>query len=216
MLFADGIFLRFQKASPHVIIGKRFFDLLRPFWVKHMREQNVCCCLYHVKFQELLQGLNYMRLRSGIHFACTCTCDCDEVCTAPTADGIGCHGKTMMYSGTTALWEFVVCPKGELDQWHSGDCLYGDCENCGADFLPVCPIEEAGSSPLKVSWKRYEMKEIVMKKGLQRKKLCLTYKTTSFVEFLEYLKPKLQGFIKHNFVAKWCGSPNKQNGGLEY
>ena len=47
------------------------------------------------------------------------------------------------------------------------------------------------------------MKEIVTKKGLERKKLCLSYKTTSSAAFLEYLKPKLQGFIKHNFVARW-------------
>ena len=127
-------FLRFQKASPQVIIGKRSFDLLLPFWVKRMKERNVCCCIYHVEFQELLQGLNNMRLRCGIHFACTCTYDCDEVCAAPTADGIGCHGKTMTYPGTTALWESVVCPKGEFDQWHSRDCLYGDCENCGASY----------------------------------------------------------------------------------
>ena len=96
-------FLRFQKASQCVIIGKRSFDLLRPFWMKPMRERNVCCYIYHVEFQELLQGLNYMRLRSRIHFGGTCTCDCDEVCTAPSSNGTGCHSKTMTYSGTMAL-----------------------------------------------------------------------------------------------------------------
>ena len=113
-----------SKASQHVTIGKRSFDLLRPFWVKCMKERNVFCCIYHVEFQELLQGLNYMRLQSGIHFVGTCTtCNCHEVCTAPSSNGTGCHGKTMTYSGTTALWESVVCPKDEFDQWHSRDCL---------------------------------------------------------------------------------------------
>jgi len=144
-------FLQFQKASPQVIIGKRSFDLLHSFWVKCMKERNIYYCIYYVEFQELLQGLNYMRLWSGIHFACTYTCDCDEVCAAPIADGIGCHGKTMMYPETTALWESVVCPKGEFNQWHSRDCLYGDCENYGVDYLPVCSIEEDGSSSLIVS-----------------------------------------------------------------
>ena len=96
-----------------------------------------------------------------------------------------------------------MCPKGEFEEWHSRDCLYGECENCGVDYLPVCPVEEDGSSSLMVNWKRYEMKEIITKKGLQRKKLCLTYKTTSSAEFLDYLKPKLQFFIQHNFVARW-------------
>ena len=196
-------FLRFQVAFPAVIVGKRSFDLLQPFWIKRMKERNVCCCIYHVEFQELLQGLNYLRLRSGIHSNGSCTCDCDEVCVPPTATGAGCHGKLLTYPGTTALWESIVCPKGEFEEWHSRDCLYGECENCGVDYLPVCPVEEDGSSSLMVNWKRYEMKEIITKKGLQRKKLCLTYKTTSSAEFLDYLKPKLQFFIQHNFVARW-------------
>ena len=91
-------FLRFQKASQHVIIGKRSFDLLRPFWMKCMKERNVCCYIYHIEFQELLQGLNYMRLRSGIHFVGTCTCNCNEVFMAPSSNGIGCHGKNPVFN----------------------------------------------------------------------------------------------------------------------
>ena len=62
LLFADGILLEVQAAFPAVIVGKRSCDLLQPFWVKRMKERNVCCCIYHVEFQELLQGLNYLRL----------------------------------------------------------------------------------------------------------------------------------------------------------
>jgi hypothetical protein len=39
--------------------------------------------------------------------------------------------------------------------------------------------------------------------GKALKKLNLVYKTTSSNEFIDYMKPKLQHFIKHNFVAKW-------------
>jgi hypothetical protein len=39
------------------------------------------------------------------------------------------------------------------------------------------------------------------------KKLTLVYKTTTSDEFIDYLKPKLQHFVKHNFVAWW---ENKQ------
>jgi hypothetical protein len=31
----------------------------------------------------------------------------------------------------------------------------------------------------------------------------LVYKTTSLEEFIDYLKPKLQHFVRHNFVAWW-------------
>jgi hypothetical protein len=34
--------LRFQKAHPNVMIGKRLFDSLQPFWVKQMKEWNAC------------------------------------------------------------------------------------------------------------------------------------------------------------------------------
>jgi hypothetical protein len=37
----DGGFLHLQKANPLVIIDKKAFDALRPFWVKQMKEQNV-------------------------------------------------------------------------------------------------------------------------------------------------------------------------------
>jgi hypothetical protein len=35
------------------------------------------------------------------------------------------------------------------------------------------------------------------------KKLTLVYKKTSSVEFVDYLKPKLQNFVRHNFVSRW-------------
>jgi hypothetical protein len=35
------------------------------------------------------------------------------------------------------------------------------------------------------------------------KKLTLLYKTRSVDEFIDYMKPKLQHFVRHNFVARW-------------
>jgi hypothetical protein len=34
------------------------------------------------------------------------------------------------------------------------------------------------------------------------KKLTLIYKKTSSDEFVDYSKPKLQNFVRHNFVSK--------------
>lgn len=130
-----GFVLRFQAARHDLIIRKRSFDLLQAFWVKRMKEQNVCCCIYHVEFDDLFQGLNYLRLQFGFHAKGICNCNCNEVCTPPTSTGIGCHGKFLTYIGTTALWESVVCPKGEFQEWHSRDCLYGECQNCGVDYF---------------------------------------------------------------------------------
>jgi hypothetical protein len=53
-------FLHFQKAHPMLIIGKQSFDYLHPFWVKIMKEHNVCCYIYHVEMEELKMGFNFM------------------------------------------------------------------------------------------------------------------------------------------------------------
>jgi hypothetical protein len=49
------------------------------------------CCIYHVE--------NFEKAR--IHHK-------HEVC-AP------CE---VLYKGTTSLWEFIVCPKSEFDEWY--------------------------------------------------------------------------------------------------
>jgi hypothetical protein len=39
--------------------------------------------------------------------------------------------------------------------------------------------------------------------GKALKKLTLVYKTISLDEFIDYMKPKLQHFVKHNFMPRW-------------
>jgi len=41
------------------------------------------------------------------------------------------------------------------------------------------------------------------KVGKASKKLTLVYKNISSDEFIDYMKPKLQHFVRHNFMAKW-------------
>jgi hypothetical protein len=54
-----------------------------------------------------------------------------------------------------------------------------------------------------ISWKCFFLKTIVTKKGEEKKKLKLVYKSTSSIELITYLKPKLQYFVHHNFVSRW-------------
>jgi hypothetical protein len=69
--------------------------------------------------------------------------------------------------------------------------------------LAICPIEENGSSSSLISWKHFSMETIVIKKDEERKKLKLIYKSTKSNELIEYLKPKLQYFVCHNFITRW-------------
>lgn len=46
--------------------------------------------------------------------------------------------------GMTCLWEYVVCSKGDFDEWHKKECLYGNCLNCGGQKLYLCLEEKNG------------------------------------------------------------------------
>jgi hypothetical protein len=52
------------------------------------------------------------------------------------------HAKfNQMYKGITQLWEAMVCPKNEFDEWQKRKCLFGNCSRCGVETLPLCPHE---------------------------------------------------------------------------
>jgi hypothetical protein len=59
------------------------------------------------------------------------------------------------------------------------------------DILPVCLVEEEGSSSAMVKWKHFSMENIIIRGGEERKKLKLFYKSIISSELIQYLKPKL-------------------------
>jgi hypothetical protein len=71
------------------------------------------------------------------------------------------------------------------------------------DNLPICHVEEEGCPNILVSWTYYSTKKILTKKGEEKKKLILFYKSSSSAKLINYLKPKLQYFMRHNFVSWW-------------
>jgi hypothetical protein len=110
--------------------------------VIRLKEKNVCCCIYHVKMEELRIGFNHLRLRSSLHSQ---SCDCSyEVCR-PDEDGeCKCTAPCLTYAGTTELQEAILCPREEFSEWHAQACLFGECDQCGVDLLPLCTYEENG------------------------------------------------------------------------
>jgi hypothetical protein len=88
-----------------VIIGKRAFDSMRPFWIKKMKDRNVCYCIHHVEIEELRVDFNFMRKLSSIHASDTCNCDCEEVCGG--RDGCGCKEHFLTFPGTTSMMESI-------------------------------------------------------------------------------------------------------------
>jgi hypothetical protein len=80
--------------------------------------------------------------------------------------------------------------------------LYGNCLACGVGKLPFF-LELNGIDECPIQWRRYVLEETLSKNGKPLNNLTLVYKNTSSNEFIEYLKPKLQLFVKQNFVARW-------------
>jgi len=112
-----------------------------------------------------------------------------------------CVTFSQFYKGITNLWETIVCPKGELVEWHNKDCLYGQCSSCGIQKFFLFPTKLASMGSNLVEWKQFALEETKIRNGKVLKKLSLVYKKITSNEMLDYLKLKLQHFVKHNFVA---------------
>ncbi len=147
---------------------------------------------YHMELDELRMGLNNLQGQTN-HYS--------KVRNQHEYEACACC--KMFYKGTTSLWEYVVCPKVEFDEWHKKECLYGDCVTCGVEKLFFYLEELNGVDDRLVKWRCYAIEETRSRNGKTLKKLTLVYKKMSSYEFFEYLKPKLQHFVKHNCVTRW-------------
>jgi hypothetical protein len=93
--------------------------------------------------------------------------------------------------------------KGEFEEWYKKKCLYGDWRTCGIKKLGFCPNELNGINEQLIEWTHHTLEKTTTKNGKFLKKLNLVFKKTTLDEFIDYLKPKLQHSVRHNFVARW-------------
>ncbi len=64
-----------------------------------------------------------------------------------------------------------------------------------------------GNARYKLSWKCFETRVVGQTNdGQPKKQIKEVFKETLAKDFLAYLKPNLQNFIKHNFVVRWQDS----------
>jgi hypothetical protein len=67
----------------------------------------------------------------------------------------------------------------------------------------LCPTKLVGMGSNLVEWKQFALEETKARNGKVLKILNLVYKKITLDELLDYLKLKLQHFVKHNFVVQW-------------
>jgi hypothetical protein len=108
------------------------------------------------------------------------------------------------------MWEAIESCKGEYEKWHKCNCLFGDYPSCGVHKLSLCLEGIIGSHFNVIQWDLFALETTMAKNGQPLKKLTLVYKSTTSYEFIQYLQPKLQPFVKHNFVARWEDKHFKQ------
>jgi hypothetical protein len=56
-------FQRYKEAHLEEAVQQRAFLKLQPYFVKSMKDKNVCCCVYHVEVQLFKDAVNRMRDR---------------------------------------------------------------------------------------------------------------------------------------------------------
>jgi hypothetical protein len=78
----------------------------------------------------------------------------------------------------------------------------GDCDICSVETLSFY-IEKYHSIEI-VSWKciGYEVVGIT-NEGKEKKAPKMHWKNSATVDFIKYLKPKLQYFVFHNYITSW-------------
>jgi hypothetical protein len=74
---------------------------------------------------------------------------------------------------------------------------------CGVQKLSFYPKELAGTLSAVIEWHFFALETMMSRNGQSFKRLTLVYKSTTSYEFIDYLKPKLQHFVKHNFITRW-------------
>ena len=180
-------------------IGLCSFEVLKPWFVRRMKEFNTYCCRDHVQTCELKDGFNAMR-RGSVHKNCQCPC---QLCR-PEPGVQQCMAAHATFTGVTALCETVLCPKDKAEEYHNLGCIQGSCELCGVSTLRICPQELSMSSDAVVSWRRFE-KVFVGRgdDGGDQHALRLEYKMTPPANLITGLKTCLERFLIHNFEAKW-------------
>src|ERR1700738_2859906 len=89
----------FKDKYPDTKCKLTVFQVLKPWWVRRLKNWNTCCCKYHQELSLLLVGFNDMRIElHGID----CLCGCALVCCTSLGDST-CNGTSNVYGRMTQL-----------------------------------------------------------------------------------------------------------------
>ncbi|GAQ89961.1 hypothetical protein KFL_005820050 [Klebsormidium nitens] len=199
------LYQKFQEDHPEVKIGERSFEVLKPWFVRKLKDRNVCCCKYDVEMRYLLDALR--RVRMTRHEQCKCGCN---LCRPSPAD-MSCQIHKKDYNSVSAFCEELMCPKPEGSDKHKPECISGKCGLCGFERkFATCPVELDASAPL-VKYKSFQYVVVLDKNGQpikdrdgrDKKRIKEVMVESSPSELFSALGAKVPPFLQHTFRVKW-------------
>jgi len=197
-------FTSFKLKHQDVLVMLTKFQSLKPWFVKRLKEWNMCTCQYHTKLNELRLGLNALWVGKHVHDS-YCACSCEGICRLETNtmfNELSCFACFQTYNTLISLWSSLLCSKEQNDEFHKRSYIMGDYLLCGIKFLNVCLKELSIST--KIEWHNINYEVVGKTSNFQDKKVSkVMYNGTKPFELIKYLKPHLSEFIVHNFIAHW-------------
>jgi hypothetical protein len=141
-------------------VGMRSFLYMKPYYIRKMKDRNVCCCKAHVEMDLLKEAMN--RFRQHQHDCKDCTCDC-LTCRPTGADArqsLSCVASRKQITSVRCWIEEALCPREEGNEWHRKDCIMGECESCGVHNVRWCKTELDGGHTQWIDWQTFEYHEL--------------------------------------------------------
>jgi hypothetical protein len=93
---------------------------LKPWFVKRLKEWNMCTYRYHMKLNELRCGVNTLWVGKHVHDS-HCVCSCEGICKLEMNSAIGevsCFAHTWTYNIFPSLWSSLLCSKKQSGGFH--------------------------------------------------------------------------------------------------
>lgn len=103
-----GAHMLFRKENPDIVMGYTLFSKLRPKNVRKMSANlaDSCHCVYCLNVRHKVQALN-------------------RASTASKLD------SNMKLTDEVAIYNLLLCKKGDYEKFHKVDCIGGTCAECG-------------------------------------------------------------------------------------
>ena len=173
---------KFAGAQPAFHFSWWYCIKVRPFFVKPAgRETSVC--IYHLRFDLLVEALYVFNKRLRDAKACTC------------------HFDNIKYPAD--FRRSLVCAKPDGARYDKNECVTTDCVLCGElQQFNICGCIDTDSTTWLIRWEQYQKMNYKRKDGSIAEKWDFVTVNTPFNKFLEHFTGFWRTFTVHHQTAK--------------